>query len=205
MLPEPTLAKREAAAPVLPPAWEMTPLFCEPDVADPGAGPAHPPRRWAGPSRRPRHRPNPRPRTVRGPRTQTPAGNSPTGYSPAGKSSAPNNPMPNSAALNRDAARRASNRTSARNDTATERNSVTTAGVKTVPRKDSADLLAVTAEWLRRALRRSFLRYNVTGDLDAAVHAAMNVIEPVLDARDAELARLGRLATARRAARRPAP
>jgi hypothetical protein len=76
--------------------------------------------------------------------------------------------------------------------------------MKSVPRKDSADLLAVTTEWLRRALRRSFLRYNVTGDLDAAVHAAMNVIEPVLDARDAELARLGRLAAARRAAGRSA-
>lgn len=79
-----------------------------------------------------------------------------------------------------------------------------TAGVKSVSRKDSADLLAVTAEWLRRALRRSFLRYNVTSDLDAAVHAAMNVIEPVLDARDAELARLGRLAGPRRAAGRSA-
>ena len=76
--------------------------------------------------------------------------------------------------------------------------------MKSVPRKDSADLLAVTAEWLRRALRRSFLRYNVTGDLDAAVHAAMNVIEPVLDARDAELARLGRRAAAGRATRRSA-
>jgi hypothetical protein len=78
------------------------------------------------------------------------------------------------------------------------------ASVKTVPRKDSADLLAVTAEWLRRALRRSFLRYNVTGDLDAAVHAAMNVVEPVLDARDAKLARLGRLAAARRVTRKSA-
>jgi hypothetical protein len=74
--------------------------------------------------------------------------------------------------------------------------------LKSVRRKDSADLLAVTAEWLRRALRRSFLRYNVTGDLDAAVHAAMNVIEPVLEARDTELARLGRLATAGRGTRR---
>ena len=66
--------------------------------------------------------------------------------------------------------------------------------MKSVPRKDPADLLAVTAEWLRRALRRSFLRYNVTGDLDAAVHAAMNVIGPVLEARDTELARLARVA-----------
>jgi hypothetical protein len=205
MLPEPTLAKREAAAPVLPPAWEMTPLFCEPDVADPGAGPSHPPRRWAGPSRRPRHRPNPRPRAVRGTRTPAPTGNSPTGLSPAAKSPVPNNPLGNSAALNRDSPRRATNRTPARNNTKTARNSTTTAGVKTVPRKDPADLLAVTAEWLRRALRRSFLRYNVTGDLDAAVHAAMNVVGPVLDARDTELARLGRLATAGRATRRSAP
>jgi hypothetical protein len=73
--------------------------------------------------------------------------------------------------------------------------------MKSVPRKDSVDLLAVTAERLRRALRRSFLRYNVTGDLDAAVHAAMNVIEPVLEARDTELARLGRLAAAGRSTR----
>lgn len=77
--------------------------------------------------------------------------------------------------------------------------------MKIVPRKDSAELLAVTAEWLRRALRRSFLRYNVTGDLDAALHAAMNVIEPVLDARDTELARLRRVAATRRTAGRSAP
>ena len=72
--------------------------------------------------------------------------------------------------------------------------------MKSAARKDPADLLAVTAEWLRRALRRSFLRYNIPGDLEAAVHAAMNVIEPVLEARDTELARLGRLAAARRGA-----
>jgi hypothetical protein len=56
--------------------------------------------------------------------------------------------------------------------------------------KEPADLLAVTAERLRRALGRSFLRYGITGDLEAAVHAAMNVIEPVLDARDTEILRL---------------
>src|SRR5207248_6984552 len=55
------------------------------------------------------------------------------------------------------------------------------------PRLDPADLLAVTAERLRRALARSFLRYGVPGDLEAAVHAAMNVIEPVLQARDTEI------------------
>ncbi len=55
------------------------------------------------------------------------------------------------------------------------------------------DLLAVTAERLRRALGRSFLRYGISGDLETAVHAAMNVIEPVLDARDTEILRLRRL------------
>jgi hypothetical protein len=59
--------------------------------------------------------------------------------------------------------------------------------------KESADLLAVTAERLRRALGRSFLRYGIPGDLETAVHAAMNVIEPVLDARDTEILRLRRL------------
>jgi hypothetical protein len=62
--------------------------------------------------------------------------------------------------------------------------------VKTGPRKDTADLLAVTLERLRRALWRSFLRYGITGDLDTAVHAAMDVIGPVLEARDAEIMRL---------------
>jgi hypothetical protein len=61
------------------------------------------------------------------------------------------------------------------------------------PRKDTADLLTVTAERLRRALGRSFLRYGIASDLEAAVHAAMNVIEPVLDARDTEILRLRRL------------
>jgi hypothetical protein len=61
------------------------------------------------------------------------------------------------------------------------------------PHKDTADLLTVTAERLRRALGRSFLRYGIASDLEAAVHAAMNVIEPVLDARDTEILRLRRL------------
>jgi len=60
-------------------------------------------------------------------------------------------------------------------------------------RKEPADLLTVTAERLRRALGRSFLRYGVAGDVETAVHAAMNVIEPVLDARDTEIIRLRRL------------
>jgi hypothetical protein len=59
-----------------------------------------------------------------------------------------------------------------------------------VPQKETAELLAVTPEWLRRALTRSFLRYNVSGDLESAVHAAMNVVEPVLEARDIEITRL---------------
>jgi hypothetical protein len=59
--------------------------------------------------------------------------------------------------------------------------------------KDPADLLAVTAERLRRALARSYLRYGLATDLEAAVHAAMNVIEPVLEARDSEILRLRRL------------
>jgi hypothetical protein len=61
------------------------------------------------------------------------------------------------------------------------------------PHKDAADLLTVTAERLRRALGRSFLRYGIASDLEAAVHAAMNVIEPVLDARDTEILRLRRM------------
>ena len=64
---------------------------------------------------------------------------------------------------------------------------------QTGPHKEPADLLAVTAERLRRALGRSFLRYGIPGDLETAVHAAMNVIEPVLDARDTEILRLRRL------------
>jgi hypothetical protein len=59
--------------------------------------------------------------------------------------------------------------------------------------KEPADLLTVTAERLRRALGRSFLRYGIPGDPETAVHAAMNVIEPVLDARDTEILRLRRL------------
>ena len=59
--------------------------------------------------------------------------------------------------------------------------------------KEPPDLLTVTAERLRRALGRSFLRYGMAGDLETAVHAAMNVIEPVLDARDSEILRLRRL------------
>jgi hypothetical protein len=66
---------------------------------------------------------------------------------------------------------------------------------------DPPDLLAVTAERLRRALARSFLRYGVPGDPETAVHAAMNVIEPVLQARDTEILRLRRLVPAKRPSR----
>src|SRR6266700_7177186 len=57
-------------------------------------------------------------------------------------------------------------------------------------RPAAVDLLAVTPERVRRALWRSFLRCGFTGELDDAVHAAMNVIAPVLEARDAEIRRL---------------
>ena len=66
---------------------------------------------------------------------------------------------------------------------------------------DPPDLLAVTAQRLRRALARSFLRYGIPGDLENAVHAAMNVIEPVLQARDTEILRLRRLTPAKRSGR----
>ena len=66
---------------------------------------------------------------------------------------------------------------------------------------DPPDLLTVTAQRLRRALARSFLRYGVLGDPEVAVHAAMNVIEPVLQARDTEIVRLRRLMPAKRPSR----
>jgi hypothetical protein len=66
---------------------------------------------------------------------------------------------------------------------------------------DPPDLLAVTAQRLRLALARSFLRYGVPGDPETAVHAAMNVIEPVLQARDTEILRLRRLMPAKRPGR----
>ena len=66
---------------------------------------------------------------------------------------------------------------------------------------DPPDLLTVTAQRLRRALARSFLRYGVPGDPEVAVHAAMNVIEPVLQARDTEILRLRRLTPAKRPSR----
>ncbi|MBO0816877.1 MAG: hypothetical protein J2P30_17265, partial [Actinobacteria bacterium] len=59
-----------------------------------------------------------------------------------------------------------------------------------MPAASAADLATISPERLRRALWRSFLRYGVGGEPDAAVHAAMHVIEPVLAARDAEISRL---------------
>src|ERR1700750_554653 len=61
------------------------------------------------------------------------------------------------------------------------------------PRKEPPDLLTVTAERLRRALGRSFLRYRISGGLETAGHAAMNAGAPALDARDTEILRLRRL------------
>ena len=66
---------------------------------------------------------------------------------------------------------------------------------------DPPDLLTVTAQRLRRALARSFLRYGIPGDPEAAVHAAMNVIDPVLEARDTEILRLRHLMAGRVVAR----
>jgi hypothetical protein len=48
----------------------------------------------------------------------------------------------------------------------------------------------ITHERIRRALWRSFLRYGLAADVDTAVHAAMNVIGPVMEAKDAEITRL---------------
>ncbi len=70
----------------------------------------------------------------------------------------------------------------------------------------AVDLMTVTPERIARALWRSFLRYGITEQLDAAVRAAMNIIGPVVEARDAEILRLNqalrrvRPAASRRAA-----
>ncbi len=70
-------------------------------------------------------------------------------------------------------------------------------------RREPADLLALTPERFRRALWRSFLRCGVTGDLDTAVHAAMVVVGPVLEARDTEISRLRAAASGATPAARP--
>lgn len=86
--------------------------------------------------------------------------------------------------------RRANSRPSANSRIPASRVNRNGAAGKSSSHKDAGDLLVVTTERLRRALGRSFLRYGVAADLEAAVHAAMNVIEPVLEARDTEILRL---------------
>jgi hypothetical protein len=71
-------------------------------------------------------------------------------------------------------------------------------GTKTSSHVETSELLAVTAERLRRSLARSFLRYGLVSELEAAVHAAMNVVEPVLEARDTEILRLRQLMAGKR-------
>jgi hypothetical protein len=62
----------------------------------------------------------------------------------------------------------------------------------------------ITSERVRRALWRSFLRYGIAADIETAVHAAMNVIGPVLDAKDFEITRLREAAARARSRGRPA-
>jgi hypothetical protein len=122
---------------------------------------------------------------------------------PASSGSA--NPAPSTGRRAAPGSRRPSRRASSRSPAAQGNRGLT--AVKTGPRnetavppgpgKDPADLLTVGAERLQRALWRSFLRYGVSGDLDTAVHAAMNVIGPVLAARDTEILRLAALAPPR--------
>jgi hypothetical protein len=171
MLPEPTLPKRRAAAPA-PQPWVMTPLFCVPDAGEDEGDPVPAPGRRS--ARPPGRRGNPRgPASPRG--AASPRGPA----NPRGAASPRGAPSPRGSG----SARAAGN--SAKRD-----------GLP-----DPPDLLAVTAQRLRRALARSFLRYGIPGDPEAAVHAAMNVIEPVLQARDTEIMRLRRLMTAAKAAR----
>ena len=47
------------------------------------------------------------------------------------------------------------------------------------PRKEPADLLTVTAERLRRALGRSFLRYGISGDPVSYTHLTLPTTERV--------------------------
>jgi hypothetical protein len=97
------------------------------------------------------------------------------------------------------APRRASRRPGSRSQKSQGNRSLV--AVKPGPRTDTdtgtADLLTISADQLQRALWRSYLRYGVAGDLDTAVHAAMNVIEPVLAARDTEIGRLLKARTSR--------
>jgi hypothetical protein len=143
--------------------WVMTPLFCVPDTADGGTAPSHPP----------------------GFRSTGPArrGSRRSNSRPPQNRSNPGRSNPSRANQSR------VNQGPANQSRATPGR----ATAKTPVRKETTELLAVTAEWLRRALCRSFLRYNIAGDLESAVHAAMNVIEPVLQARDTEITRLREL------------
>jgi len=101
----------------------------------------------------------------------------------------------------RRAARRASQQAPGRGRRANPRGPAGPRGARSRAKRDGLpdppDLLAVTAQRLRKALARSFLRYGIVGDLETAVHAAMNVVEPVLEARDTEILRLRRLVSPR--------
>jgi hypothetical protein len=108
-------------------------------------------------------------------------------------------PAPASAVSGRRAARRVGQQVPGRDRRANPRGPASR--TKRDGLSDPPDLLTVTAQRLRRALARSFLRYGVPGDPEVAVHAAMNVIEPVLQARDTEIVRLRRLMPAKRPGR----
>jgi len=114
-------------------------------------------------------------------------------------------PVPAPMVPGRRAARRLSQQAPGRSRRASPRGPAGPGGARSRAKRDGLsdppDLLAVTAQRLRRALARSFLRYGIPGDLETAVHAAMNVIEPVLQARDTEILRLRRLTPARRSGR----
>lgn len=76
--------------------------------------------------------------------------------------------------------------------------------VRTPPRQGGGlDLLSVTPERFRRTLWRTFLRHGITADLDTAVHAAMTVFGPVLEAMDAEILRLREAVTGMESPARP--
>jgi hypothetical protein len=169
MLPEPTLPKRPAPAP--PPLEVMTPLFALPGGGEPDLG---------RPSRRRAARPPGRGRrdSVRlaagyaDHDVPVPARRGGRGAAVPGDGR--DTPVPGDG----DGCGAAVRAGRADRDVAGE------------PGSAHAELLAVTAPRLRRALARSFLRYGVPGDPERAVHAAMNVVEPVLEARDTEILRL---------------
>jgi hypothetical protein len=114
-------------------------------------------------------------------------------------------PVPVPAVSGRRAARRVGLQAPGRDQRASPPRPASPRGARSRAKRDGLsdppDLLTVTAQRLRRALARSFLRYGVPGDPEVAVHAAMNVIEPVLQARDTEIVRLRRLMPAKRPGR----